>query len=173
MQNTRKEEFETLWKDFLTVMKGRLIKAAASQRLSVSLANLLLGDVLTSWESETDGKGRWLYAMIEADGERGILVRDTLRDIRFAKVDAGKPFSPALDVIVPLGGAAAGLAVSWMLGCGRWVQAVSAAVPGILLMPAMKTLRKQKLETMRETAIRLYMEQLDKYHDSILPMLEE
>ena len=48
MYSTEKEKFESLWADFIALVKGKLISTAAKQNLSTPLANLILFALLQS-----------------------------------------------------------------------------------------------------------------------------
>ena len=44
MNTTEKDRFESLWGDFIALVKGKLISTAVKQKLSAPLANLILSD---------------------------------------------------------------------------------------------------------------------------------
>lgn len=47
--NQQQEKFESLWSDFIALVKGKLLTTANKQTLSISLANLILTDAASSW----------------------------------------------------------------------------------------------------------------------------
>ena len=78
MRNTEKEKFETLWSDFCTLVKGKLLTTAQKQTLSTPLAKLILKDAAGSWNDEYSMYGRWLHQLSQSDAAKAELVQDVL-----------------------------------------------------------------------------------------------
>lgn len=172
MERTRKEQFEVLWNDFVVTLRGRLINISKQRAVSISLANLNLSELLTSWNVVYESRGQWMDEFAKADESRARLVKEILQDIKFEPVDAGRPLGKSLNIIVPVVGATMGFVCAYVMGASKLTQMLSSAVPGVLLIPTMKTIVKQKEESVTQKTIALLMEQLNKYHDSIIPILE-
>lgn len=84
MNTTEKEKFESLWTDFIALVKGKLISTAAKQKLSTPLANLILSDAASSWNSDYEINGRWLSGLKGVDSKKAELVGEILlNDMRF------------------------------------------------------------------------------------------
>lgn len=63
MNNTNKDKFESLWIDFVTLVKGKLITTAKKQTLSTALANLILSEAAAAWSSDYEINGRWIMEL--------------------------------------------------------------------------------------------------------------
>jgi hypothetical protein len=172
MENTDKEKFESLWRDFVALVKGKLITTANKQMLSTPLANLILNDAKASWGSEYDINGKWLSKLTEVEPDKAALIRAVLLDdMTFTNVETNKPFPSYYNYIVPTAGAIAGLVVSACVGATKLIQGVSAIVPAVLLYPAVKAYGKQRDDMNRDKDIEAYIHQLEKYKNSIVSIL--
>lgn len=172
MENTNKEKFESLWKDFVALVKGKLITTANKQTLSTPLANLLLNDAKSSWGSEYEINGKWLSKFMETEPDKAALIRNVLlEDMTFSEVEATKPFPSFYNYIVPTAGAIAGLVVSACVGATKLIQGISTIAPAVLLYPAVKAYGKQRDDMNRDKDIEAYMHQLEKYKNSIVSIL--
>ena len=88
MNTTDKDRFESLWGDFIALVKGKLISTAAKQKLSTPLANLILSDAASSWNSEYDINGKWLSDLKKTNPKEAEMVREILLDdIHFEEMD--------------------------------------------------------------------------------------
>jgi len=171
MTETHKDRFEKLWADFITLVKGKLMSTAGKQTLTTPLANLVLRDAASTWTTQYEVGGRWLMKLMEEDTAKSGLVNDVLNDMKFTEVNAGRPLPSFCDFAIPMVGAGAGFGVAEMMNFGRVAQIASVAVPAILLVPAVNSFRKSQVDKLREKTISMYVEQLDKYKNSIISIL--
>lgn len=172
MNTTEKEKFESLWKDFEALLRGKLINAANKQKLTTSLANLILREAALSWGSEYEINGKWLSKLKEMDSEKAELVNEVLlKDMKFDEIQRRSELPEYCSYVIPAVGACLGWGVSMALGCGKIIQTVSTIGSAILLYPAVAFFRKNQIETNKENNIALYMGQLDKFKNSIISIL--
>jgi len=172
MDNTDKEKFESLWNDFIILVKGKLITTSNTQRLSTPLANLILSDAASAWGSEYELSGKWLSQFAEKDPQKAELIRDiVMNDMKFSDISEKKEISNQYNIIIPAIGAIAGLGISFFAGATKLVQAISTIAPAVLLYPAVKSFGKQQNEINKKNTIDELMVQLDKYNNSILSVL--
>lgn len=172
MNATEKEKFEALWADFLALVRGKLITTANKQNLSTPLANLILSDAASSWGSEYERNGKWLNQFKASEPEKAQLVHDVLlRDMTFADIEEKNDLPDFYNYVIPAAGACLGLAISMYAGCGKLIQAISTIVPAALLYPAVKTYRGNMHDANKEKNINNYMQQLEKYKNSIVSIL--
>lgn len=172
MNNTEREKFESLWTDFIALVKGKLISTAAKQTLTTPLANLILSDAASSWSSEYEINGKWLCNLKEVDPYKAKLVEDILlNDIHFDETDTKGEVPSYYDYVIPAVGACAGCAISMYLDYGKLVQAASTVIPAVLLYPATKIFRNRMNETNKAKCIEGYIAQLEKYRNSVVSVL--
>ncbi len=172
MNITEKEKFESLWTDFIALVKGKLISTAAKQKLSTPLANLILSDAVSSWNSEYEINGKWLSNLKGVDPKKAELVGEILlNDIHFDEIATKKELSTYYNYAIPAVGACAGCAISIYLGYGKLVQAASTIIPAVLLYPAVNTFRNRMNETNKDKCIEGYIAQLEKYKSSVVSVL--
>lgn len=172
MEMTPKDKFESLWADFMALFKGKLIKAAEKQALSMPLARLILTDAAASWFSAYEINGRWLSSYSKEQPEKAAMIKGILQnDLSLQDMPKGGELPAYTNYALPLLGAGAGLAISYCLGAGRLVQAVSTIGPALLLYPAVKYFRKFQTDRNLQNAIDGYVAQLDKYYNSIVSIL--
>lgn len=170
--DTQKEKFESLWADFITLFRGKLIEAANRQTLSTPLAKLILTDAASSWHSEYDINGRWLVKLSQEEPEMAQLIREILeKDLSLTDVPKPSELPAYCDVILPLATAGIGFAVSHYFDCGHIAQACATIIPGALAYPAVKKFRKTQIENNKQAMINQYISQLDKYYYSIISIL--
>lgn len=172
MNTTEKEKFESLWTDFIILVKGKLISTASKQKLSTPLANLILSDAASSWNSEYEINGRWLNDLKKNDSPKAELVGDILlNDMHFDEIETKRELPAYFNFVIPVFGACTGCAVSMYLGYGKLVQAASAIIPAVLLYPAVNTYRNRTNETNKDKYIENYITQLEKYKNSVVSVL--
>ena len=172
MNTTEKEKFESLWNDFIALVKGKLISTAAKQKLSTPLANLILSDAASSWNSEYEINGKWLSNLKGVDSKKAEMVGEILlNDMRFTEIDIKGELPTYYNYVVPAVGACTGYAISMLLGSGKLVQAASTIIPALLLYPAVKTFRNKKEEANKDSIIESYIKQLEKYKNSVASIL--
>lgn len=172
MENTEKEKFEAFWNDFATLVRGKLIATAKKQSLSTPLARLVLSDAVGSWEEEYSLYGRWLQQLSQNDTEKANLIKEILlKDMTFADVDTKKVLPDYCNYLIPGLGACAGYALGRCFDFGKIGQIASVIIPAILLYPAVKMFRNNQAEVAIEKTVNAYMEQLEKYKNSVLSVL--
>lgn len=172
MYLTDKEKFESLWADFIALVKGKLISTANKQKLSTPLANLILSDAASSWNSDYEINGKWLSNLKGVDPKKAEVVEDILlNDIHFDEIETKGESPSYYNYVIPAVGACAGCAISMYLGYGKLVQIASTIIPAVLLYPAVKTFRNRMNETNKDKCIEGYMAQLEKYKNSVVSVL--
>lgn len=172
MNTTEKEKFESLWADFIALVKGKLINTIAKQKLSTSLANLILSDAASSWNSEYEINGKWLSNLKEVDSKKAELVSEILlNDMRFTEVNKQGELPTYYNYVIPAVGACAGCAISMCLGYGKLVQVASTIIPSVLLYPAVTTFRNRINKSNKGKCIEEYIAQLEKYKNSVISVL--
>lgn len=169
---TENELFIQQWDKFVTRVRGKLLQQVKKQQvLTLSVAKLQLADCAIDWSSDIDENGRWLRNLTAKDPARGRAVRQVLEDMTFAEPDTGKKLPDALDLAVPVAGAAAGVGIALMADAGTLVKAVSAVAPAAVLYPVTKQVRTTVNEKKDQDLVDAYIGQLDKYRDTILGIL--
>ena len=172
MNTTEKEKFESLWTDFMALVKGMLINTIAKQKLSTPLANLILSDAASSWNSEYEINGKWLSNLKNVDSKKAELVSEILlNDMRFTEIDIQAELPMYCNYVIPAAGACIGCAISMYLDYSKMVQAASTIIPAVLLYPAVTTFRKRMNETNKDKCIEEYIAQLEKYKNSVISVL--
>ena len=172
MGNTEKEKFETLWSDFSTLVKGKLLTTAQKQTLSTPLAKLILSDATGSWDDEYTMYGRWLHQLSQTDAAKAELVKDVLlKDMNFSEVEQTSILPDYYNYLVPSISACAGYAVSRFLELGLIGDTALAILPAVMSYPAVKQYRKNQANVAVGKTIASYMEQLEKYKNSVLSIL--
>lgn len=172
MNTTEKEKFESLWINFIALVKGKLISTIAKQRLSTPLANLVLSDAALSWNSEYEINGKWLSNLKEVAPKKAELVREILlNDMRFIEIDTKGELPTYYNYVIPAMGACAGCAISMYLGHGKLVQAASTVIPAVLLYPAVTMFRNRMNEINMDKCVEDYIAQLEKYKISVISVL--
>ncbi|MGN0245837.1 MAG: hypothetical protein ACI4DK_07715 [Lachnospiraceae bacterium] len=172
MCTTEKEKFESLWADFIALVKGKLINTVAKQKLSTPLANLILSDAASSWNSEYEINGKWLSNLKNVNSKKAELVGEILLDdMRFTEIDTQGELPTYYNYVIPAVGACFGCAISMYLEYSKLVQAASTIIPAVLLYPAVTTFRKRMNETNKDKCIEDYIAQLDKYKNSVISVL--
>lgn len=172
MDYTDKERFESLWNDFIILVKGKLITTSSTQRLSTPLANLILSEAASVWGSEYELCGKWLSQFTEREPQKAELIRNiALNDMKFSDTPERKEISYQYNIIIPAIGAMVGLGISYFVGASKWVQAISTIAPAVLLYPAVKSFGKQQNNVNKSKTIEELIGQLDKYKNSILAVL--
>lgn len=172
MNNTSKEKFETLWNDFSTLIKGKLIISAQKQTLSTPLAKLILSDGIGLWEDKYSMYGRWLQQFEESEPTKAQLVKDVLlKDMSFTEVKHPSILPDYYNYIVPSIGACTGYAISKYLELGVLAKSALVIFPALLSYPIVKQYRKHQTEITANKTIESYMKQLEKYKNSVLSIL--
>lgn len=172
MNITEKEKFESLWKDFIALVMGKLMNTVAKQKLSTPLANLILSDAASSWNSDYELNGKWLSNLKEIDPPKAELVREILlNDMRFVEIETKGELPAYYNYVIPAVGAGAGCAISMYLGYGKLVQVASTVIPAVLLYLAVTMFRRRTDEINKEKCVEDYIAQLEKYKNSVMSIL--
>lgn len=172
MNTTEKEKFESLWTNFIALVKGKLISTVAKQRLSTPLANLVLSDAASSWNSEYEINGKWLSNLKAVDTKKAELVREILlNDMHFIEIDTKGELPTYYNYVIPAVGACAGCTISMYLDYGKLLQAASTVIPAVLLYPAVTMFRNRLNEKNMDKCVEDYIAQLDKYKNSVVSVL--
>ena len=172
MQNTDKERFESLWGDFCSLVKGKLLTTAQKQTISAPLANLILSEAASSWLSEYEINGRWLMKYRLKDEAKANLVQEVLTlDMKFAEVCLKSELPDYYNYLIPVIGAGLGYVTGNLLALGKVAQVVSVVAPAVLLYPAVKMYRRNQAMANVEINVNLYMNQLNKFKDSVISIL--
>lgn len=172
MNTTEKEKFESLWTDFIALVKGKLISIVAKQKLSTPLANLILSDAASSWNSDYEISGKWLSSLKGIAPPKAELVGEVLlKDMHFEEMDIKGELPTYYNYVIPAVGACAGYAISMYLDYGKLVQAASTIIPAVLLYPAVTTFRNRMNESNIDKCIEGYIAQLEKYKNSVISVL--
>lgn len=172
MDNTNKEKFESLWTDFITLVKGKLIDIANKQTLSTPLANLVLIDAAACWTSPYDISGRWLNKLREENPQQGELIYKILtQDMRLSDINSAPVLPRYCNYLIPILGAGIGYVVSSSLAASKVVQCISTLLPAALLYPAVNQFRDIQKSKNLQLTINAYIAQLDKYYHSIESVL--
>lgn len=172
MENSNKERFESLWNDFTNLVKGKLLTIAKKQTLSTPLAKLILTDVSGAWGDDYTTYGRWLQLLSQNDSPKAELIKEVLqKDITFTDVEKASVLPDYCNYLIPGIGACAGYATSCYFELGKIAQVATVLLPAILLYPAVKMFRNNQTEAATDKIVTSYMEQLDKYKNSILSIL--
>ena len=172
MDNTNKEKFESLWPDFITLVKGKLIDVASKQTLSTPLANLVLTDAVASWTSPYEINGRWLNKLMEELPEQGKLIYNILtQDMKLSDIKSASVLPMYCNYLIPIIGAGVSYAVSSYYDASRLIQGLSTLLPAALLYPAVNQFRGIQKDRNIQINIDAYISQLDKYYQSIVSVL--
>lgn len=170
---TQKDNFERLWKDFISRLKGQILSQSKQKTLTYSYIKLLLENEVYSWDSDYEECGRWLKTYINENPRSGEMIRDILlNDMTFTEITPAKK-SDILNYVVPAIGAIAGLGISSILNAGIIVKIVSTVVPGAVLYPATKSVSSYINDYNNQKLIDDYIGQLDKYRLSIISVIDE
>ena len=112
--------------------------------------------------------GQWLKQLEKEEPQTAEKVKTILQEIKLEEIPGKKGF-PELGVIgIAAGGAAAGAGVgAWILHLGTWGTLLSAAIPAVVLYPAMKGYQKSEREKAEREGITKYLEQLSLVREEI------
>lgn len=167
-----KEKFESLWNNFVSLVKSKLMQASRGRSLTQPLANLILSEAAHTWVSEYDLNGKWLYKYAEENEKKAALIKEILlTDMQFSEIKQKGTLPDYCNYIIPAIGAAAGYAIGEYFKFNNIWHIVSTVAPAVLLVPAVKTYRNNQQSANKANSINLYIEQLTKYRDSIISIL--
>lgn len=168
------ELFEKYWEQFLTRVKGRMMKQAKKQEMTYPLLNLLLSDISLSWDSNVEESGRWLGQYCEKNPQKGGMIRQILlEDMEFSEILGNEKGSDAMNYIVSAAGAATGYCISSALHAGKVAKTISTVVPALLLYPSAKAVGENTKNRNQKEYMEEYISQLEKYKKGVLSVLQD
>ena len=170
--DTLTTKFQELWQDFVSSFKGNLITESHKQDISFATAKLALGEAVSTWASEYTINGRWLHKLIQENPSKGNLVKEVLtRDVVLSEEKSNGPKSDNLKYIITIGAGAIGYGIAYVAGLNTVVTACAALVPMVLAYPIANRYILDQKEKARADLINSYVNQLNKYKQSILSIL--
>lgn len=170
---TQTENFERLWENFISKIKGKLINASMQKKLTFSYVKLILDNEIYAWDSDYDEEGRWLRQYTDENPRCGQLIKEILfNDMSFTEIEPPKK-ADGLKYAVPIVGAAAGLGIASIFNANLIVKAISTVAPAAILFPTTKTVLSYFSDSNSQAMIDSYISQLDKYKNSIISIIEQ
>ena len=176
MSNTGIEKFETLWTNFETRVKGKLMTIQKNQTISTSLANLILTDLALSWASDIEINGRWLNSLTEENPTKAAMIKSILmKDMHFDPIEKPSSYESTniLQYIIPCAGAGVGYIASRFFEVNSLGQAAFILIPALASYPVAKNIVTNKKQLVAQQEIDLYIEQLAKYKSSVISILQQ
>ena len=171
-KNEAKENFIRVWEEYLTKLKGQLLRQK-DDSLSFDSALSVLREVNASWRSEFDLLGRWLTDYSKFDEEKGKEVSSIIfDDMKFEEIKVTPDTKQKMLKYLPWAGAALGFGGSFLLKASQTIQAVSTILPLALLFPATKKIKSDFDMQQNRNLITEYLQQLDKYKNTIISIIE-
>ena len=80
------ERFETCWARFENNLRGKMMDKTKAQEMTLSLANLVMGEALSEWYTSYSLEGKMLSDITKEDPKKGDMILDTLKkEVRFTK----------------------------------------------------------------------------------------
>ncbi len=173
MQTQDIEKFEKLWNAFSKTVKGKLLTYSKDRPLTGGVARLVLSEASSAWFSDYEVCGRWLLNLRKEQPQLGSDIEKVLcHSMTFTDLPETNQWPIYLDIALPLVGAGAGWAVSYMLDGSKAVQWVSALATAVLTYSACRTIGGMSKDRNKDTAIDSYMQQLTTYHDQVISLLQ-
>lgn len=174
MQNTDLERFKTLWDHFITRLHGQMLHATVKQHLTGPMMQLMLADGVDFWDSRQQEGGRWLDQYETANPQKGARIRSILvKDMSFSIEEDAKSRAGILKLALPLGSAAAGLLVSHLSGASAAIRIISTVAPTVVSYPIAVSLIDAQNSSTSKSLIQNYLNQLEKYRQSVESVLSE
>lgn len=170
MQNEL-EQFDNLWKSFVTAFRGSLINLVKTDRFDFNHVKAALSEQAMGWQSDYDAEGRWINNLTAIDEEKGKLVKKILtKDIQLHELP--KPStSYGVLAIGAAGGGVVGYGVAAMANMNPVgiiaATAFTAAIGGLV---GNNVSEKSKTTAINAT-INDYINQLDAYYHSVVATL--
>ncbi len=170
--DTLTTKFKELWQDFVSSFKGNLLTESRKQDISFALVKLALSEAVSTWASEYTINGRWLYKLIQDDPSKGNLVKEILtKDIVLTEEKSNDTKSDSLKYIVPVGAGAIGYGVAHALELATLGTACATLAPMVIAYPITTKYLSNKKEKTQDNLINAYVDQLNKFKESILSAL--
>lgn len=165
-------KFQELWQDFVSSFKGNLLTESRKQKISYAIAKMALSEAVSTWTSEYTINGRWLYKLMQDEPAKGELVKEIFtKDITLTEVKSTESKSDSLKYLVPIGAGAVGYGVAHLAELATIGTACATLAPMAVAYPLTKKYLSNKKEKEEENIISSYVNQLNKYKESILSAL--
>jgi len=165
-------KFQELWQDFVSSFKGNLISESRKQKISFAIANMALGEAVSTWTSEYTINGRWLYKLMQDEPAKGELVKEIFtKDIALTEVKPSGAKSDSLKYLVPIGAGAVGYGVAHLAELATIGTACATLVPMAVAYPITTKYLSNQKEKEEKNVINSYVNQLNKYKESIMSAL--
>ena len=172
MAENSTDKFITLWSDFVTRFRWKLVEVSGKQTLSYPLVDLLLKDSVGMWFNPYEINGRWLSSYTNEHPDKGAAIKNVLEhELALEEVPAGRSVPFYSKYLFSLGGAFAGLTVSYYCGASRLIQAIYTLGSGAAAFFGTTVVVKAYEEKKRIEQIDAYISQLDTYYNRILSIL--
>lgn len=165
--------FQAHWQDFLSRLTGQIRRSGGNHLPSFTQMQVILRALADDWVSSETRWGRWLMALEKEDARKAALIQQILlSDMHFDPLStaAGKP--PYLQAAIPAAGALAGVGLSYFLHAPSWAVILSALGAGAILIPAGKRIGDASGERAIQQGAAAYLDQLEKYAQSIQSILQ-
>ena len=171
-KNEAKESFLRNWEEFITKLKGQLLRQK-DNTLSLDSLSSSLTEVTSAWRSEFDILGRWLIDYTQFDEVRGKEISDVLfEDMKFEEIKVPANSKNKVLELLPWVGAALGFGTSYFFKASHVIQAVSTILPPAVLIPVANNVKAEFAMQNKRSLITEYLSQLDKYKNSILSIID-
>lgn len=164
-------QFNDLWNDFTTVLRGKLRTALASKQLTPERAKSLLTETAMCWSADFEPEGRWVNGIVKDMPEKGTRIRKILvEDMTFEPekvVETG--YLP--QIAGGIGGGALGYGIAALCGMGTIGTIATTIIPLGAGAVAGNVYADKKNRAAATALIDAYMAQLDSYRESVLALL--
>lgn len=174
MGNSYYDDFKKNWDKFIARLQGQMITQARNGVFTQASFNLILAECSDFWDSRHSEGGRWLEKFEEKYPQKAEMVRNILlNDMKFEGKLADDSKQEYLKYIIPVGSAAAGFAISNIVGANTIVQAVCTVAPAVVAYPVTNNVLHAVDDNRKKEMIRNYLSQLDKYRLSMESILTD
>lgn len=173
MANTNCENFQKLWNQFITKLKGRIIKEDRRQPLDFESFEMILEDTKGCWSSSFEAGGRWLKDLSEKDSEKGKKVKKIISDMKFHRIPQKKNLWRFLVYLLPLLFGAGGYFVSTLFSSLWYVWVASAVVPAVIMLLSARLLETNIKNNLKKKQQTEYLNQLNLSFNQIINILEK
>ena len=170
--DTLTTKFQELWQDFVSSFKGNLMAESRKQKISFAIAKMALSEAVSTWTSEYTINGRWLYKLMQDEPAKGELVKEIfIKDITLTEVKSTGTKSDSLKYLVPIGAGAVGYGIAHLAKLATVGTACSTFIPMAVAYPITTKYLSNQKEREEENIINTYVNQLNKYKESIISAL--
>lgn len=170
---TDSEKFLKYWNDFIQILRQKITKDE-THYFSYGYLKMVLAEEAISWSSESEVNGRWLAEYTKKHPDQGKRILNILtKDMRFSPVEKpNKDYASMIRSAAPVIGAAAGLSIVHLLHIPNlWIQFFSIVAPAVAAYPAGMLISDEIAERTNLQWIKTYLDQLEKYKNSVLSIL--